>query len=121
MTSLYERGVLFRELHHRPGAFIMSGPWDIGSTRILRAPGFGALAPTSAGDAFSLGKPDGSSNRRDVLAHVASMSASTDLPPSADLENGFGEHPEVAAPAVRDAAAAGAELASIFKHSSAAD
>lgn len=75
MTSQYERGVLYRELHQRPGAFIMPGPWDIGSTRILQALGFEVLAPTSAGHAFSLGKPDGSSNRRDVLAHVASMSA----------------------------------------------
>ncbi len=107
MRTQTEKGRLFEKLHERDGAFIIPNPWDIGSARILAYLGFEALATTSAGSAFSLGRLDGALTRDEVLAHVAGIAAATDLPVSADLENCFGDAPEVVADTIRRAAATG--------------
>jgi 2-methylisocitrate lyase-like PEP mutase family enzyme len=108
-----EKGLAFRALHARPGAFVIPNPWDVGTARILAGLGFEALATTSAGHAFSLGLQDGAVGRDDVLAHVASIVTATELPVSADLGNGFGDSPEAVVQTIRLAAAAGAAGGSI--------
>ena len=112
-TTQADKARAFRALHQREGAFIIPNPWDIGSARILAHLGFEALATTSAGYAFSLGRRDNTLDREQVLAHVSSISSATELPVSADLENGFGDSPESAAETIRLAAAAGAVGGSI--------
>jgi 2-methylisocitrate lyase-like PEP mutase family enzyme len=102
-----EKGHLFRALHERDGAFIIPNPWDAGTARLLAHLGFEALATTSMGYAFSVGQRDNTLNRDQTLAHAAAIVSATDLPVSADLENGFGDDPDVAAETVRQAAAVG--------------
>jgi 2-methylisocitrate lyase-like PEP mutase family enzyme len=113
MKTQAEKGQAFRALHQRKGAFIIPNPWDIGSARMLAHLGFEALATTSGGYAFSLGHQDYTVGREPVLAHISALAPATDLPLSADLENGFGDAPEVAAETIRLAAAAGAVGGSI--------
>jgi len=113
MPTQTEKADLFHSLHHRDHAFIIPNPWDIGSARILAHLGFEALATTSMGFAFSAGKRDGAVAREQVIAHVATISAATDLPVNADLENGFGDDPKIAAETIRLAADAGAVGGSI--------
>ncbi len=110
-----ERAQAFRALHEREGVFVMPNPWDVGTARILAALGFEALATTSAGLAFTLGRRDGEGalSREDALAHAAGIVGATSLPVSADLENGFGDAPETAAETIRLAADAGLVGASI--------
>ncbi len=99
---------------HRPGQpLVLPNPWDIGTARILAALGFEALATTSAGFAFSLGRRDGAVGRDEAIAHAAAIVGATDLPVSADLENGFGPRPEDAAETIRAAGAVGLAGASI--------
>ncbi len=107
MKTQHEKARLFRDLHHRRNAFIIPNPWDIGSTRILAALGFEALATTSAGFAHSIGRKDNTVDRDRVLAHARQIAAATDLPVSADLENGFGADPETVAETIRLAAETG--------------
>jgi 2-methylisocitrate lyase-like PEP mutase family enzyme len=107
MATQGEKGKAFRALHEREGAFIIPNPWDAGTARLLANAGFEALATTSAGCAFSLGKPDGSTGLLGTMAHAAAIAAATELPVSGDLENGFGDAPETAAETIRMAAAAG--------------
>jgi 2-methylisocitrate lyase-like PEP mutase family enzyme len=107
MASQAEKGRVFRALHERDRAFIIPNPWDVGTARLSQSLGFEALATTSAGFAFSIGKPDGAVNRETKLAHAADMTAATDLPVSADLENGYGDDPAYVAETVRLAAGAG--------------
>jgi 2-methylisocitrate lyase-like PEP mutase family enzyme len=102
-----EKGRLFRDLHHRDRAFIIPNPYDIGTARLLAHLGFEALATTSAGYAFSAGQRDNTVGLEKMMQHVASIVAATDLPVSADLENGFGDAPEAVAETIRRAAAAG--------------
>src|SRR5271167_3604525 len=102
-----EKGHRFRALHEHEGAFIIPNPYDVGTALLLSHLGFEALATTSAGYAFTLGKRDGGLTREQVLAGASSIAAATNLPVSADLENGFGDAPEVAAETIRLAAAAG--------------
>jgi len=102
-----EKGRIFRELHQRDRAFIIPNPWDIGTARLLAHLGFEALATTSAGFAFSVGRPDNTIDRNQMMAHVAAIVDATDLPVSADLENGFGDPPEIVAETIRLAADAG--------------
>lgn len=99
-TSKLER---FRGLHNQSGAFVIPNPWDAGSARLLASLGFEALATTSAGYAFVLGRTDSLENltREDVLAYAGAIAAATDLPVSADLQNGFGETPETCAETIR--------------------
>jgi 2-methylisocitrate lyase-like PEP mutase family enzyme len=102
-----EKGAAFRALHERPEAFLIPNPWEVGTARLLAHLGFEALATTSAGFAFSVGQRDNSIGRDRMLEHVASIARATDLPVSADLENGFGDAPEAAAETIRLAAQAG--------------
>ena len=93
--------------------FVIPNPWDVGSARMLEALGFAALATTSSGFAFTLGRLDGSATLDEVCSHVAEVDRLTELPVSADLENGYGQRPEDAAQAIRRAAEAGAVGGSI--------
>jgi 2-methylisocitrate lyase-like PEP mutase family enzyme len=113
VSSQAEKGRIFRALHHQGRAFIIPNPWDAGTARLLAHLGFEALATTSAGYAFSAGKPDNTIGRDQMLAHLSAIAAATDLPVSADLENGFGDSPEIVAEAIRLAAAAGVAGGSI--------
>ena len=108
-----EKGQRFRELHERAGAFIIPNPWDIGTARLLAHLGFEALATTSMGYAFSTGHRDNTVDRDHVMKHVAEIASATDLPVSADLENGFGDAPSVVVETIKLAAAAGAVGGSI--------
>jgi 2-methylisocitrate lyase-like PEP mutase family enzyme len=103
------KATIFRALHQRQGAFVIPNPWDSGTARILAALGFEALATTSAGLAFSLGRRDaeGAITREEALENASAIVAATDLPVSADLEDGFGHRPEDAAETIRRAAAIG--------------
>jgi 2-methylisocitrate lyase-like PEP mutase family enzyme len=102
-----EKGQTFRALHERSGAFIIPNPWDVGTARVLAHLGFKALATTSMGYAFSVGRRDNTLGRQETLAYASAMASATNLPVSADLENGFGDAPEVVAETIRLAAAAG--------------
>src|SRR5215475_11598742 len=97
MSTQNEKGKAFRALHHRDRAFIIPNPWDIGTARLLAKLGFEALATTSAGYAFSVGRPDYRIGRDEMLTHVGAIAAATDLPVSADLENGYGDDPQTVA------------------------
>ena len=111
--SQKEKTEAFRALHQRDRAFLLPNPYDRGTARLLAHLGFEALATTSAGAAFTAGKPDGAIGRDAALLHVKEIAAATDLPLNADLENGFGDAPEFAAETIRLAAAAGASGGSI--------
>lgn len=102
----------FRALHEgRP--FVIPNPWDAGSARVLAGAGFEALATTSSGFAFTLGRPDGAVTLEEMAAHAGALDAATDLPVSADLENGYGPAPADTARAIERVAAAGAVGGSI--------
>ncbi|HYU33978.1 MAG TPA: isocitrate lyase/phosphoenolpyruvate mutase family protein [Thermoanaerobaculia bacterium] len=107
MRSQAEKAAAFRALHDRDGAFIIPNPWDPGTAWLLAQLGFEALATTSAGYAFSIGKKDNAVGRDAMMEHVSAIVAATDLPVSADLENGFGDRPEEVAETFRLAAATG--------------
>jgi 2-methylisocitrate lyase-like PEP mutase family enzyme len=102
----------FRALHER-GTFIMPNPWDAGSAKVLAALGFEALATTSSGFAFTLGRLDGTGTLDEVIEHTSVLAGATSLPVSVDLENGYGPEPEQAALAITSAASAGAVGGSI--------
>jgi 2-methylisocitrate lyase-like PEP mutase family enzyme len=108
-----ERRARFRELHEREQLFVMPNPWDIGSARILAAAGFEALATTSAGFAWALGKLDQQVTRDELVAHVADLSAATDLPLNVDSERCYPGDPGGVAETVRMLAGAGAAGCSI--------
>lgn len=110
------KGTVFRQLHERDGVFVIPNPWDIGTARILAALGFEALATTSAGHAYSLGTPDGTVPRAEVLAHCRAISEATHLPVSADLEKGFGDSPESVIDTIQAAAHTGLAGCSIEDH-----
>jgi 2-methylisocitrate lyase-like PEP mutase family enzyme len=99
----------FRALHQRPGIFVIPNPWDVGSAKILTALGFEALATTSAGYAFSAGLPDSAASitREALLENARSIADATNLPVSADLQNGFGSSPDTCAETVLLAAKIG--------------
>jgi 2-methylisocitrate lyase-like PEP mutase family enzyme len=90
-----------------PGPFIIPNPWDAGSARILAGMGFHALATTSSGFAFSLGRVDGAVARDEVLAHCRSIAETVDVPVAADLENCFGDDPKIVSETIRLAGATG--------------
>jgi 2-methylisocitrate lyase-like PEP mutase family enzyme len=98
-TSQAGKFAAFKQLHERPGAFVIPNPWDAGTARILTSLGFEALATTSAGLAFALGRRDssGSFSREDILANARAIVEATHLPVSADLEDGFGAAPAACA------------------------
>jgi 2-methylisocitrate lyase-like PEP mutase family enzyme len=121
MLTQAEKGEAFRALHQRAGAFIIPNPWDVGTARLLTQLGFEALATTSAGYAFSVGQRDNTIGRNRMLAHIAELVSATDLPVSADLENGFGDSPETVAETIRLAAATGLAGGSIEDSTQRAD
>ncbi len=102
-TTQRDKAERFQALHQGPGAFIIPNPWDAGTARILAGLGFPALTTTSAGLAFSLGRPDGAGavSREEALANARAIVDATDLPVAADLENGYGDAPEAAAETIR--------------------
>ena len=95
MKTQQQKAIEFKNLHERPGSFIIPNPWDPGTAKLLNYLGFEALATTSAGLAFSLGRPDLSRNlsRDEIFANVKSIIEATGLPVSADLENGYSDCP----------------------------
>jgi 2-methylisocitrate lyase-like PEP mutase family enzyme len=111
MTTQQEKAERFRALHAE--AFVIPNPWDAGSARVLAALGFKALATTSSGFAFTLGRLDGGVTLDEVLVHAAALDGATDLPVSVDLENGFGAEPASASVAIARVAEAGAVGGSI--------
>ncbi len=102
----------FRALHEGE-PFVIPNPWDAGSARVLEGLGFAALATTSSGFAFTLGRNDSGVTLDEMIDHAAALDAATPLPVSVDLENGYGDDPADAARAVEAAAAAGAAGGSI--------
>jgi 2-methylisocitrate lyase-like PEP mutase family enzyme len=110
--SQEQKAAEFRALHERE-PFVIPNPWDAGSAKVLAALGFKALATTSSGFAFTLGRTDGSVSLDEVAVHVRALDAATALPVSVDLENGYGPEPEDAARAITRAAEAGAVGGSI--------
>jgi len=124
-STIAEKALKFRALHKLPaqvgapiqsaaaGAFIIPNPWDAGSASILAGLGFEALATTSAGFAFSLGRRDGMVTRDEALEHCRLIAAATDLPVAADLENAFGDDPATVAETIRLAGTTGIVGASV--------
>jgi 2-methylisocitrate lyase-like PEP mutase family enzyme len=110
-----EKAAAFRALHE--GApFVIPNPWDAGSAAVLAALGFKALASTSSGFAFTLGRQDGAATLDEVVDHARALNEATALPVSMDLENGYGPSPEHAARAIARVAQAGAVGGSIEDH-----
>jgi 2-methylisocitrate lyase-like PEP mutase family enzyme len=112
MRTQQEKAEAFQALHAGE-PFVIPNPWDAGSARVLEALGFSALATTSSGFAFSLGRLDGNTTLDDVVAHVSGLSGASGLPVSVDMENGYGADPASAALAVTTVAGAGAVGGSI--------
>lgn len=109
LTDQATKAAAFAALHRRSGAFVIPNPWDAGTAVLLTGLGFEALATTSAGLAFALGRKDaGGLSRDEVLANVRAIVQATNLPVSADLENGYAHDPVGAAQILRLAAEAGA-------------
>ena len=111
-TTQQEKGQALRALHEGE-PFVIPNPWDAGTAKLLAGLGFKALATTSAGLCFRLGRPDKVLTLDEVTAHITELDRATDLPVSADLENGYGPAPEDAAGAITRAAGAGAVGGSI--------
>jgi 2-methylisocitrate lyase-like PEP mutase family enzyme len=112
MSRKTQKAETFRALH-AGDPFVIPNPWDAGSARMFEALGFLAVATTSAGYAFTLGRLDGSVTLDEVVDHAAALDAATELPVSVDLENGYGAAPEAAALAITRVADAGAVGGSI--------
>jgi 2-methylisocitrate lyase-like PEP mutase family enzyme len=110
VPGLVARRKAFRALHEQ-GCFVIPNPWDVGSARYLQHLGFPALATTSAGFAFSQGRPDAdddsASARERNLAYIASITTAVDLPVSADFMSGYGTEPEDVAESVTRCVATG--------------
>jgi len=106
------KGELFQALHAGE-PFVIPNPWDAGSAKVLETLGFKALASTSSGFAYTLGRHDGEVTLDEVIAHTAALNDATNLPVAVDLEHGYGPRPEDAALAVTRAAEAGAAGGSI--------
>lgn len=104
-----QKAEVFKALHERDGLFIIPNPWDAGSAKILTGLGFEAFTTTSAGLAYALGRPDGHAmiSRDETLDNALSIINATHLPVAADLENGFGDNPEICAETILAAAGVG--------------
>jgi 2-methylisocitrate lyase-like PEP mutase family enzyme len=107
MKTQQEKSAAFVALHQNPGCFLIPNPWDKGSAILLESIGFQALASTGAGYAFALGKPDLAVGAKDMLGYFKDICDVTDVPISADMQNGFGETPESAAQTIVAAARVG--------------
>ena len=109
MSNQAERGATFRRLHGAGPVLVLPNAWDVASARLFERAGFPALATTSAGAAFALGYPDGERMpRAEMVAAVRRIAARVTVPVSADMEAGYGPHPEDVAHTVRETIAAGA-------------
>ena len=113
MPTLAEKALRLRALHDGPRAFVIANAFDAGSAVMLAGLGFEALATSSGAAAGVLGRRDGEISRDEALAHSRAIAAATDLPVSADLENGFGDSPTDVAETIRLAGATGIVGASI--------
>jgi 2-methylisocitrate lyase-like PEP mutase family enzyme len=107
MTDHADRADRFLALHRQEAPLLIPNPWDAGSAKVLASLGYEALATTSGGFAATLGRLDGSVSRDEAIAHSAAIVEATELPVSADLENGFADEPEAIAETVRLALGAG--------------
>ena len=113
MTTPADKAQRFLALHRAGEPLLMPNPWDLGSARLLASLGFEALATTSSGFAATLGRNDGSVSRDEAIVHAAVIVAATDLPVSADLENGFADDPSGVAETMRMAIEVGLAGASV--------
>ena len=113
MRTHAELAAAFRALHERPGAFVIPNPWDVGSARVLAGLAFEALATTSSGMAYALGKRDGAATRDEVFDHLRALVANVDVPINADLGNAFGDTPDAVAETFRLVAPIGVAGASV--------
>ena len=103
------QALAFRAMHHAPKVLLLPNVWDVASARIIEEAGFGALATTSAGIAFTLGYPDGQKiSREEMLARVARIVGAVKVPVTADVEAGYGSRPQDAAETARGVIEAGA-------------
>lgn len=113
MSDQREKAARFLELHRPGDPLLMPNAWDAGSAKVLASLGYRVLATTSSGHAATLGRLDGTVTRAEALTHAADLVAATDLPVSADLENGFADDPEEVAQTValaREAGLAGCSI-----------
>src|SRR3954452_1206473 len=107
--SQQEKGEAFRALHEAE-PFVIPNPWDAGSAKVLAGLGFKALATTSSGCAFTLGRLDGGVSLEEAVENGRGIDAATPLPVSIDMENGYGPSPEAAVRAARAAGLAGGSI-----------
>jgi len=117
MATQYDKAVAFKALHDNRDSFIIPNPWDQGSARSLQELGFKALATTSAGFAQTLGRRDGQVSVEEKIEHCRALCEVTDIPISADFENGFADSAKGAAENLLQAAAAGLVGGSIEDYS----
>jgi 2-methylisocitrate lyase-like PEP mutase family enzyme len=117
MSDQADRAERFKALHEGPELLLIPNPWDAGSAKLLASLGFKALATTSGGAAATLGRLDGSMTREEAIAGAAAIVEATELPVSADLENGFGDDPAGVAETMRLALDAGLAGASVEDYS----
>jgi 2-methylisocitrate lyase-like PEP mutase family enzyme len=121
VTSIGDRRARFRELHARQRLFVMPNPWDVGSARLLEAAGFEALATTSAGFAWTLGKRDQEVTREELVRHVGALAAAISVPLNVDSERCFPDDPGGVGETVRQLADAGASGLSVEDYDPAGD
>jgi 2-methylisocitrate lyase-like PEP mutase family enzyme len=101
MEDSYDKAARFLALHKQERALLLANAWDVGSAKLLASLGFQALATTSGGYAATLGRLDYSVSREEAVAHAAALVRASELPVSADFENGFAEDPEGVAETIR--------------------
>ena len=116
-VSQQEKAERFLALHRKGDPLLMPNAWDLGSAALLASLGFKALATTSSGHAATLGRLDGGVTRDEALDHAAILSAGTDVPVSADLENGFADDPEGVADTLEGARGTGLAGCSVEDYS----
>ncbi|MEM7015702.1 MAG: isocitrate lyase/phosphoenolpyruvate mutase family protein [Pseudomonadota bacterium] len=117
MTTQHEKAEALKMLHEGSDTFVIPNPWDTGSARVFESLGFKALATTSSGFAYTLGRLDGTVTLEEKIAHCRILSAATDIPISADLENGFSHEIKAVAETITRIAEAGAVGGSIEDYS----
>src|SRR5688572_24548167 len=105
-TQTVERCRVFRDLH-RSGCFVIPNPWDVGSARLLAQLGFRALATTSSGFAWTLGRPDNHTSLDEALAYLRAIAMGVEVPVNADFEGGFAIEPAAVGANVRAATTTG--------------
>jgi 2-methylisocitrate lyase-like PEP mutase family enzyme len=121
MTTQADRAQRFLALHRAGELLLMPNPWDLGSARLLASLGFEALATTSSGFAATLGRNDGAVSSDEAMVHAAVIVAATDLPVSADLENGYADAPSGVAETMRMSIEVGLAGASVEDFTGRAD